>query len=271
MPVWQIKKLWREEEINAYREYMATEATKLVGGFRSTCEDLALTLTIHFAEKNGLPVRFVNGANPKGLRPDQFDDLTKYINKVLISTGASDLFRKNTVKLVKGAMVGEGTSLGLATKGDLILLYSGPGHVQIVVSGAPAYVEIVQGNFRPEAERCSKADRWWNDRNQNDPFDQCYIGAIVAKRIYEKVNNQWLYENTAEVFKEDGRLCIWDFQAWNNEVTEHIVQSDDTLSSLAQRYYRDGNDWKRIYENNSETIGDNPDNIRPGTKLYIWN
>jgi len=49
----------------------------------------------------------------------------------------------------------------------------------------------------------------------------------------------------------------------------YTVVSGDSLSKIAKRFYGDANDWRRIYEANSEVIGANPDLIRPGQKLRI--
>ena len=46
------------------------------------------------------------------------------------------------------------------------------------------------------------------------------------------------------------------------------VKSGDSLSKIAKREYGDANEWKRIFEANSETLKD-PDKIYPGQKLKI--
>ena len=103
MSAWEIKSTWTANKISAYRDFMASEAPKRSGTLRSTCEDLALRLTIEFAEANNLPIRFINGANPRGLTPNNFSDTSSFTAKVLTSTGASDLITYKTVKLVLGA------------------------------------------------------------------------------------------------------------------------------------------------------------------------
>jgi LysM domain len=50
----------------------------------------------------------------------------------------------------------------------------------------------------------------------------------------------------------------------------YTVQSGDSLFSIAQRFYGDGNKWPIIYDYcNKQVIGQNPDLIRPGEVLYI--
>jgi len=49
----------------------------------------------------------------------------------------------------------------------------------------------------------------------------------------------------------------------------HIVRSGETLSSIAERYYRDATLWTRLYEANRRLIGDDPDAIEVGMRLRI--
>ena len=48
------------------------------------------------------------------------------------------------------------------------------------------------------------------------------------------------------------------------------VQPGDSLFSIAQRFYGDGNQWHQIYDYyNRQVIGPNPNLIRPEEVLYI--
>jgi len=47
------------------------------------------------------------------------------------------------------------------------------------------------------------------------------------------------------------------------------IQSGDTLATIAQQFYGDPSQWRRIYEANKDTIGDDPDKLKLGTKLTI--
>lgn len=49
----------------------------------------------------------------------------------------------------------------------------------------------------------------------------------------------------------------------------YTVQSGDSLSKIAKKHYGDANAWKKIYEANKQTIGENPDLIRPGQRFVI--
>ncbi len=54
-------------------------------------------------------------------------------------------------------------------------------------------------------------------------------------------------------------------------VGEYTVVSGDSLSAIAVKFYGAGagGNWKSIYEANKETIGDDPNLIRPGQVLKI--
>jgi nucleoid-associated protein YgaU len=48
----------------------------------------------------------------------------------------------------------------------------------------------------------------------------------------------------------------------------YVVQSGDSLSKIAKKFYGDANAWHRIFEANKDRIK-NPDLIQPGWKLEI--
>lgn len=49
----------------------------------------------------------------------------------------------------------------------------------------------------------------------------------------------------------------------------HTVKSGDMLSSIALNYYGNANLWPKIYEVNRAVIGDNPDYLQVGWKIWI--
>jgi hypothetical protein len=51
--------------------------------------------------------------------------------------------------------------------------------------------------------------------------------------------------------------------------SSYTVQQGDTLSSIAQRAYGDANLWQEIYNANTQVIGDNPNLISIGMRLYL--
>ena len=53
--------------------------------------------------------------------------------------------------------------------------------------------------------------------------------------------------------------------------TNYTVQQGDTLSGIALRFYGDGSEasWRRIYHENLQVIGNDPNQLRPGEVLFI--
>lgn len=54
-----------------------------------------------------------------------------------------------------------------------------------------------------------------------------------------------------------------------NEDGTYTVQAGDTLWAIAETFLGDGNAWRSIYEANQETIGGDPDVIRPDQVLVL--
>jgi 5'-nucleotidase/UDP-sugar diphosphatase len=47
------------------------------------------------------------------------------------------------------------------------------------------------------------------------------------------------------------------------------VQSGDTLLTIADQFYGDGSQWRRVYDANKDVIGSDPDKLKIGMKLKI--
>ena len=58
-------------------------------------------------------------------------------------------------------------------------------------------------------------------------------------------------------------------RAADRRATLHTVRSGDTLTGIAERYYRQADNWRLIYEHNRATIGRNPNRLKVGTRLQI--
>ncbi len=54
----------------------------------------------------------------------------------------------------------------------------------------------------------------------------------------------------------------------NQKVVIYEIQEGDTLWAIAQKFYGNGNMYKKIFEDNKEVIKD-PDKIYPGQKIRI--
>lgn len=53
------------------------------------------------------------------------------------------------------------------------------------------------------------------------------------------------------------------------EVKKHVVESGESLSVIAKKYYDDAGKYLKIYEANKKLIGDDPNLIQPGMELII--
>jgi nucleoid-associated protein YgaU len=95
----------------------------------------------------------------------------------------------------------------------------------------------------------------------------------IAQRAYGD-GSQWqaIYKvNEAEI-GPDPNLLQSDqvlFIPLKQPGTTYTVRPGDSLSAIAERFYHNGNQWRKIYEANRETIGPDPNVIRPGTVLTI--
>jgi nucleoid-associated protein YgaU len=73
--------------------------------------------------------------------------------------------------------------------------------------------------------------------------------------------------NVAGVAKVDpSGVVVQEVKEVKVEIYE--VQKGDSLWKIAQKFYGDGNKWKKIFEDNKEVIKD-PDLIYPGQKIRI--
>jgi len=53
------------------------------------------------------------------------------------------------------------------------------------------------------------------------------------------------------------------------EVKKHVVESGESLSTIAKKHYDDAGKYLKIYEANKDVIGDDPNLIQPGMELII--
>ena len=53
------------------------------------------------------------------------------------------------------------------------------------------------------------------------------------------------------------------------QVKKHTVESGETLSGIAKKYYDDAGKYMKIYEANKDLIGGDPSLIQPGMELVI--
>lgn len=47
------------------------------------------------------------------------------------------------------------------------------------------------------------------------------------------------------------------------------IQPGDSMLTIAEQFYGDATQWRRIYDANRDVIGSNPDTLKPGTTIKI--
>ncbi len=113
-----------------------------------------------------------------------------------------------------------------------------------------------------------------------DLANQLHIQNVNAQESNGKLN----IKGTAPYQLE--KNLLWDkiksFNGWENEVTADInvehndvygrykVQSGDTLSKVAQKFYGDSSKYREIFDANRDTLKD-PNKINVGQELTLPN
>lgn len=114
-----------------------------------------------------------------------------------------------------------------------------------------------------------------NTNNQTVDID-VYNGNSIVDYL-KSINIDSSFENRKELAEENGianytgsaeqnTLLLNTLRNKSDESIIYIVQSGDNLSKIASKY---GTTWKKIYEDNKDVIGSNPNLIHTGIKLII--
>ena len=97
--------------------------------------------------------------------------------------------------------------------------------------------------------------------------------SAIAQRFYGDAERQNLiYETNLNVIGNDPELLRPGLQLVIPDITwvsVYPVQSGDTLSAIAQRFYGDTHQWHAIYETNRSVIGNDPNRLHLGIQLVI--
>jgi nucleoid-associated protein YgaU len=100
--------------------------------------------------------------------------------------------------------------------------------------------------------------------------------SLIAMKAYGDVTKwQWIYDYNKEVIGDNPDLLQPGqrlFIPHSDPITQYanyIVQTSDTLQSIAERAYCDAKYWDVIWWANQRVIGRNPDDIQPGQDLFI--
>ncbi len=97
--------------------------------------------------------------------------------------------------------------------------------------------------------------------------EQFYGDASLWKKIYE-ANKQTIGKNP-DLIQAGWTLAIPDADAGAAADQIYLTQSGDTLTSVAELFYGDGTQWKKIYEANKKVVGPDPNKL--GVDLNLEN
>ena len=127
------------------------------------------------------------------------------------------------------------------------------------------YANLDWLNNKLNDKRLDKSDKWvaqWNDKcdYQKDYGMWQYSSKGKISGIVGNVDLNYAFKDYENIIKSAG------LNNKGNIEKEHIVKKGENLSTIAKQY---NTSWKKIYEENKEVIGDNPNLILPGQKLII--
>jgi nucleoid-associated protein YgaU len=88
--------------------------------------------------------------------------------------------------------------------------------------------------------------------------EQFYGDGSLWKKIYQA--NKDVIGNNADLIQAGWTLAIPD-GGGAAEADTYVTKAGDTLSGIAERFYGDASQWKRIYEANKTVIGPDPDKL----------
>jgi nucleoid-associated protein YgaU len=104
-------------------------------------------------------------------------------------------------------------------------------------------------------------------------------GLSIKARLQHQQNNQGSENTTTKSLSDVQRvslpaeapkvdLTVYEQPEKITTQTFHIVRKGETLSSIAQKYYGNPPQWRKILSANRKTIAQ-PNSLTPGTKLII--
>lgn len=194
-----IQNEWNSEYIRGYSEYVGDRIKKYEkNNERFTCEDLVLSLLIDFAYENNLPVTIKNESGTYSSYDSEFKNVKDFKNKVLSTTGASDLV-KNTIEI----------DVANLSEGDLICMDNGIpnglmdnrySHIQIIFVNHEEEFEIAQGNIISGSSK------------YNSFF---YGGEPIRKGIYNCSSDIYINSMTGNKTENAKNVFGMNFRRWN--------------------------------------------------------
>jgi len=161
-----------------------------------------------FAAANNLPLSIKNGSNQDGYKPEDFNSISDYYQKVALTTGASDLCTyDNVVQL---------NDYNSAQVGDLILVYNDEGrahHTQVITKVTENNIFVAQGNFESFWPRMR--DYLLDPKNTDDPYSIGYKGANIQLGIYFKIDGDYYNTTLGEMYPKYLFNSQLGFYKWN--------------------------------------------------------
>jgi RHS repeat-associated protein len=209
---WTINNSWTQDMIKGYEKYAAKRAKEYAeNGTHRTCEDFALGVVIDYASSNGLPLEITNGKGTFSAASDDFTDVAGFTDKVLSTTGASDL--QNPANTV-------GVDMNQVGAGDLLLTRSNDvtaNHVQLVTSVSNNSMTIYQGNANL-FNGIPGASRFLGASNPNSLF---YAGVSVTRGAiyFNNGNSVYVNRSTGSIINnymstKNIETRRWNFGGW---------------------------------------------------------
>lgn len=127
--------------------------------------------------------------------------------------------------------------------------------IRLTVTGTPINFPVTIREFTYEEKAGAPGDVYYS-------LDLREYRFIQFRSVSEVIGGG---DGLVQALSADDRPSSWVVPG------EYVVKSGDSLWGIAQTVYKRGDLWRTIYNANKNTIGANPNLIRPGQKLVIPN
>ena len=91
----------------------------------------------------------------------------------------------------------------------------------------------------------------------------------LEEELREKAKEEAREKARAEIREQHEVRVEADKEEAAEKIQKHVVESGESLSVIAKKYYDDAGKYLKIYEANKDVIGDDPNLIQPGMELVI--
>lgn len=131
--------------------------------------------------------------------------------------------------------------------------------VRFIITGTPVNIAVTIRSFEYEERGGEPGDIWYTLQLKE------YIFIEIARKSDGKTSGSGGATMPKLLSAKAARPNT------TAKVSSYTVKAGDSLWKIAQRadVYGDGDQWRKIYDNNRKVIGANPNLIRPGQKLVI--